>query len=69
MRVLIATDAWSPQVNGVVRCNAGFHKGEEMGRFEHGSTILVLTPGGFSFCENVGEGALIRVGQLLMRLP
>jgi phosphatidylserine decarboxylase len=50
-------------------CNAEFRKGEEMGWFEHGSTIIVFTPGGFSFCEAVREGAMIRVGEPLMRLP
>jgi phosphatidylserine decarboxylase len=52
-----------------VACDAAFRKGEEMGWFEHGSTIIVFTPDGFSFCDNVSEGALIRVGQPLMRLP
>jgi len=50
-------------------CNAEFKKGEEMGWFEHGSTIIVFAPDGFSFCENVREGTMIRVGQPLMRLP
>jgi phosphatidylserine decarboxylase len=54
--------------NGVA-CNAAFKKGEEMGWFEHGSTIIVFAPNGFSFCENVREGTTIRVGQPLMRLP
>jgi phosphatidylserine decarboxylase len=52
-----------------VACNAEFKKGEEMGWFEHGSTIIVFAPDGFSFCDNVREGAMIRVGQPLMRLP
>jgi phosphatidylserine decarboxylase len=50
-------------------CTASFHKGEEMGWFEHGSTIIVLAPDGFSLCDSVREGALIRVGQALMRIP
>jgi phosphatidylserine decarboxylase len=54
--------------SGVV-CNAEFKKGEEMGWFEHGSTIIVFAPNGFSFCENVREGTMIHVGQPLMRLP
>ena len=54
--------------DGVV-CDATFRKGQEMGWFEHGSTIIVFTPDGFSFCDNVREGALIRVGQPLLRLP
>jgi phosphatidylserine decarboxylase len=52
-----------------VSCNAAFGKGEEMGWFEHGSTIIVFAPEGFSFCENVREGETIRMGQPLMRLP
>jgi phosphatidylserine decarboxylase len=50
-------------------CNAEFKKGEEMGWFEHGSTIIVFAPDGFSFSENVREGAMIRVGEPLMHLP
>jgi len=50
-------------------CSAEFKKGEEMGWFEHGSTIIVFAPDGFSFCDNVREGTTIRVGQPLMRLP
>ena len=53
----------------VIPCNAPFQKGEEMGWFEHGSTIIVFAPNGFSLCETVREGALIRMGQPLMRLP
>jgi phosphatidylserine decarboxylase len=50
-------------------CNAHFKKGDEMGYFQHGSTIIVFAPDGFSLCNNVQEGALIRVGEPLMRLP
>lgn len=53
----------------VFPCNAPFHKGEEMGWFEHGSTIIVFAPDGFTLCENVREGSMIRVGQRLMSLP
>jgi phosphatidylserine decarboxylase len=44
-------------------------KGDEMGWFQHGSTIIVFAPQGFSLCEDVREGTVIRVGQPLMRLP
>jgi phosphatidylserine decarboxylase len=50
-------------------CNAPFRKGEEMGWFQHGSTIIVFAPDGFTLCEGVQEGATIRVGKALMRLP
>ena len=52
----------------VMACDASFGKGEEMGWFQHGSTVIVLAPAGFSLCDSVREGALIRVGQPLMRL-
>ena len=45
-----------------------FEKGQEMGWFEHGSTIIVLAPNGFSLCDNAREGSIIRMGQPLMRL-
>ncbi len=50
-------------------CDASFRKGQEMGWFEHGSTIIVFAPDGFALCDNVREGDIIRVGQPLMRLP
>jgi phosphatidylserine decarboxylase len=52
-----------------IACDAAFRKGEELGWFEHGSTIIVFAPDGFSFCDNVRVGAMIRMGQPLMRLP
>jgi phosphatidylserine decarboxylase len=55
--------------HGGTDCSAEFRKGEEMGWFEHGSTIIVFAPDGFSFCDTVREGAMIRVGEPLMHLP
>ena len=52
----------------VMACDAPFSKGEEMGWFQHGSTVIVLAPASFSLCDSVREGAIIRVGQPLMRL-
>ena len=52
-----------------MRCAATLRKGEEMGWFEHGSTIIVIAPGHFMQCANVIEGALIRAGEPLLRLP
>jgi len=53
----------------VLPCNAAFRKGDELGWFEHGSTIIVFAPEGFALCDNVCEGARVRVGEPLMRLP
>jgi phosphatidylserine decarboxylase len=44
-------------------------KGEEMGWFEHGSTIIVLAPAGYSLCDNVLPGDIVRMGEPLLRLP
>jgi phosphatidylserine decarboxylase len=48
---------------------ARFAKGQELGWFEHGSTIIVFAPDGFSLWDNVREGDIVRVGQPLMRMP
>src|SRR5579871_2025003 len=53
----------------VIPCNARFRKGEEMGWFEHGSTIIVFAHPDLVLCDNVKEGATIRMGEPLMRLP
>ena len=49
-------------------CDAILRKGEEMGWFEHGSTIIVLAPEGFRCCDTITEGMTIRAGQPLLRL-
>jgi phosphatidylserine decarboxylase len=51
-----------------IACSAGFAKGQEMGWFQHGSTILLFVPEGFVLCDGVEAGARIRMGQALMRL-
>ncbi len=53
----------------VIACNARFSKGEEMGWFEHGSTIIVFAPRGFTLCAGIRDGVQIRVGERLMNLP
>jgi phosphatidylserine decarboxylase len=53
----------------VMACDAPFRKGEEMGWFQHGSTIIVFAPDGFTLCDHVREGTTIRMGQPLLRLP
>jgi phosphatidylserine decarboxylase len=53
----------------VIPCSAPVAKGEELGWFQHGSTTIVFAPNGFALCEKVREGATIRMGRPLMRLP
>jgi len=52
-----------------LHCNAAFRKGQEMGWFEHGSTIVVFAPKGVVLCDSVQQGVVIRMGKPLMRLP
>ncbi len=52
-----------------IACDSAFKKGDELGWFQHGSTIIVFAPDDFEFCDNVREGAAIKMGQPLMRLP
>lgn len=52
-----------------IPCEAAFKKGQEMGWFQHGSTIIVFAPKGFTLCDAVREGATVRMGRPLMRLP
>lgn len=52
-----------------IACDARLRKGEEMGWFQHGSTIIVFAPAGFELCAGLCEGTTIRVGEPLMRLP
>lgn len=50
-------------------CDAAAVKGQELGWFEHGSTILVFAPHGYTLSDGVYEGARIRMGEPLMRTP
>jgi phosphatidylserine decarboxylase len=52
-----------------IPCDAAFKKGDEMGWFEHGSTIIVFAPSGFTLGDEIREGTTIRMGKPLMRLP
>jgi phosphatidylserine decarboxylase len=52
----------------VIPCDVGLHRGEEMGWFEHGSTIIVFAPPGAALSDGVHEGGRIRMGQPLMRI-
>ncbi len=52
-----------------IPCRAMVSRGEELGWFEHGSTILLFAPAGFRLCESVLENGRIRMGEALMRIP
>ncbi len=44
-------------------------KGDELGWFEHGSTVIVFAPAGCVPAPGIEGGACIRAGQALLRLP
>jgi len=50
-------------------CSVDVAKGQELGWFEHGSTIIVLGEAGFELCEAVAQDETIRMGMPLMRMP
>jgi phosphatidylserine decarboxylase len=50
-----------------IPCDARYSKGQEMGWFEHGSTILLFVPPGFEWVDGVGTGHQIRMGQALLK--
>ena len=52
----------------LIPCDAAFRKGDEIGWFQHGSTLIVLAPGHFSPCTNVRHGATVRTGQRLLHV-
>jgi phosphatidylserine decarboxylase len=50
-------------------CRAQLHKGEELGYFQHGSTVVMFAPRGFELARGIQPGSAIRMGQALLRLP
>ncbi|MEY3613765.1 MAG: Phosphatidylserine decarboxylase proenzyme [Pseudomonadota bacterium] len=48
-------------------CQVVYRKGEEMGWFEHGSTILVFVPRGYDWATGIEPGQRIRMGQALLK--
>ena len=53
--------------SNVISCDAPLQKGQEMGWFEHGSTIIVFAPYGFDLCEKIVTGQHIKMGNPLLR--
>ena len=50
-------------------CDTSFERGDELGWFEHGSTIIVLAEKGFALCDEINVGTQMRMGQRLMQVP
>jgi phosphatidylserine decarboxylase len=69
LRFLDLTQSTRTQLRRTFPCDVSLGKGEEMGWFEHGSTIILFAPSGFQICNGVKEGMMIRAGKALLRLP
>lgn len=50
-------------------CDVPVHKGQELGWFEHGSTIIVFAPPGVTLVAGITPGQRVRMGQALLQLP
>ena len=49
-------------------CSATYKKGDEMGYFQHGSTIILLASSQYQLCEFIKTGQRINMGQALLQL-
>ena len=49
-----------------IPCAIQTYKGQELGWFQHGSTILLFIPQGFKLAEGISTGQRIKMGQALM---
>ncbi|TEW51368.1 archaetidylserine decarboxylase [Psychromonas algicola] len=54
------------QGENIIPCNASFDKGQEMGYFQHGSTIIVFASEGYQLCDHIEEGMMIKMGEALL---
>ena len=52
-----------------LKCALPCVKGEQLGWFEHGSTIILFAPSGFSLAPNIANGITIKMGTALFQLP
>jgi phosphatidylserine decarboxylase len=48
-------------------CRASFDKGDELGHFRHGSTIIAFATSGLDLVDGIVAGHVIRMGQPLFR--
>ncbi len=49
-----------------IHCNADFSKGDEMGYFQHGSTIILFASKGYQLAEGIQTGKRINMGEPLL---
>lgn len=53
--------------SAVIECDTELSRGQEVGYFENGSTIIALVPDDFEINHTVREGSVIRMGEPLFR--
>lgn len=49
-----------------IACEAIFKKGEELGYFQHGSTIILFATPDYRFCDGAQTGERVQMGQSLL---
>ena len=49
-----------------IACYAQFSKGDELGYFQHGSTIILFATPDYSFCDGIDTGVSIKMGESLL---
>ena len=52
---------------GEIHCQAQYQKGEQMGYFQHGSTIIVFASHHHALCEHIKNGQHLKMGQALFK--
>lgn len=52
-----------------IPCSTPVVRGEELGWFEHGSTIILFAPAGFKVCAHLQSGHRVRMGEALIEIP
>ena len=71
IRLHCLPDGLSLRQRGPARleCREALRRGQEMGWFEHGSTIILFVPRGFELCAGLSQGRRVRMGQALLTGP
>ncbi len=49
-----------------IQCSSRFSKGDEMGYFQHGSTIILFATENYNLCEGIEVGKRINMGEALL---
>lgn len=52
-----------------IACDTAFRKGDELGYFQHGSTIILFATSDYQFCDGIARGERIQMGQALLSIP